>query len=202
MPNPFDSTALNVVAPQPLPDSSQQLFARARAGDRAAVDALVGRHLPRLLRWASGRLPRWARDVADTADLVHDAIARTLPRLDRISPRHEHALQAYLRQAVTNRIRDQYRRAARQPHTVAISDEHPATGRSPLDAALQHDVAARYHRALERLAPADREVVVARLDLEYSYEQIAFMLGRPSPDAARMAVNRALVRLAHEMTRG
>ena len=183
-------------------DSSQQLLVRLQAGDRQALDTLIGRHLPRLLRWASGRLPRWARDVADTADLVHDAITRTLPRLDRFAPQRERALQAYLRQAVTNRIRDQFRRMVRQPATVELPADHPAGDDSPLETTLRHDAAARYHRALERLSPADRELVVARIELEYSYEQIAFMLGRPSADAARMAVGRAVARLAREMTCG
>ncbi len=183
-------------------DSSERLLDRVRAGDADAVDALMARQLPRLLRWASGRLPRWARDVADTADLVHDVIARALPKLAHISPQRERALQAYLRQSVTNRIRDEYRRAVRQPETIALTEEHPTSDASPLDRALQHDIAIRYRAALQRLSSTDRELVVARFDLGYSYEQIAFMLGRPSPDAARVAVSRALVRLAREMAGG
>ncbi len=194
---PSDSTP-PVAAPR-FGDSSRYLLERVRAGDAQAVDALVGRHLPRLLRWASGRLPQWARDVSDTADLVHDVIARTLPKLAHISPQRQQALQAYLRQAVTNRIRDQYRRAVRQPEIVELTEEHPTTDASPLDHALQQDAAARYRAGLQRLSGPDRELVVARLELDYSYEQIAFMLGRPSPDAARVAVSRALVRLAREM---
>jgi RNA polymerase sigma-70 factor (ECF subfamily) len=41
--------------------------------------------------------------------------------------------------------------------------------------------------------------VIARLDLGYSYAQIALACGRPTADAARMAVHRALLRLAEEM---
>ena len=51
-------------------ESSVDLLERAQAGDRAALDAPVARYLPRLRRSASGRLPRWARDRADTQDLV------------------------------------------------------------------------------------------------------------------------------------
>lgn len=38
--------------------SSLTLLERAQAGDRAALDPLIARYLPRLQRWASGRLPR------------------------------------------------------------------------------------------------------------------------------------------------
>lgn len=184
-----------------LAESSEQLLQRVRRGDREAIESLMARYLPRLMRWTSGRLPRWARDVADTADLVQDVLTRTLPKLGQISPPRERALQAYLRRAVTNRIRDQYRHAIRQPETVQLPDEYPASDASPLDCALQQDIAAHYSTALQRLSAADRDLVVARLELDYTYDQIAVMLGRPSADAARMAVSRALVRMAREMAR-
>src|SRR5688500_19892281 len=55
-----------------LVDSTLNLLQRARAGDADALDALIGRFLPRLQRWATGRLPGWARDLADTHDLVQE----------------------------------------------------------------------------------------------------------------------------------
>ena len=55
-------------------ESSLALLERARAGDRQALETLTARYLPRLRRWASGRLPRWARDLADTEDLVQETV--------------------------------------------------------------------------------------------------------------------------------
>jgi DNA-directed RNA polymerase specialized sigma24 family protein len=40
------------------------------------------------------------------------------------------------------------------------------------------------------------------MELHYSYDQIALLLGKASPDAARMSVKRALQRLAEEMEKG
>ncbi|OFV88038.1 MAG: hypothetical protein A2V74_07095 [Acidobacteria bacterium RBG_16_70_10] len=57
-------------------------------------------------------------------------------------------------------------------------------------------------QALANLRPEERELVVARLELGYSYAQITVATGRPSPDATRMAVRRALLRLAEEMGSG
>src|SRR5689334_13929045 len=90
-------------------ESTLTLLTRARAGDAAALDDLFGRYLPALRRWASGRLPRWARDLADTHDLVQEALAQTFKRVDGFQHRGEGAWQAYLRQAVMNRIRDELR---------------------------------------------------------------------------------------------
>ena len=56
--------------------------------------------------------------------------------------------------------------------------------------------------ALQRLKPAEREAIVARVELQLTYEELAVALDKPSKDAARMAVARALLRLAMEMESG
>jgi RNA polymerase sigma-70 factor (ECF subfamily) len=94
--------------------SSLTLLERAQAGDREALEALVARYLPRLQRWATGRLPRRARDIADTQDLVQETFFRTFKAIDRFEARGDAALQAYLRQAILNRIREELRRARRR----------------------------------------------------------------------------------------
>src|SRR5205809_5818333 len=106
-------------------ESSLDLLERARAGDQSALNTLMARHLPRLRRWASGRLPRWARDVADTQDLVQETLLQTFKRIDRFESRGDGALQAYLRQGVLNRIRDEYRRAGRRPAAEALDSQAP-----------------------------------------------------------------------------
>ena len=42
---------------------------------------------------------------------------------------------------------------------------------------------------------------MARVEMDGTYQDVARALGKPSPDAARMAVSRALLRLAEEMSR-
>jgi RNA polymerase sigma-70 factor (ECF subfamily) len=182
-------------------DATLKLVERAKAGDSEALDRLVARFLPPLRRWASGRLPRWTRNLMDTDDLVQETVIRAVKRLDRFEVRHEGALQAYLRQAVINRIRDEVRRAGRSPNVVELGDEQRDTGASPLDIAIGHEAGERYETALARLRPEEREAIVTRIELEYSYQQIADALGKPSADAARMAVSRAILRLAREMNR-
>jgi len=182
-------------------ESSLGLLERARAGDRQALDALMARYLPRLRRWASGRLPRWARDLADTQDLVQDTLLQTFKRIDTFEVRHEGALQAYLRQGIVNRIRDEFRRAGRRPTTEELDAAVPDSGPSPLEAAIGRETLDRYERALARLRPQDREAIIARIEMDSTNEEIATALGKPSPNAARMAVERALVRLAEEMRR-
>lgn len=180
-------------------ESTLSLLTRARAGDEEALNDLFARYVPALQRWASGRLPRWARDLADTSDLVQEALAQTFKKIEGFEHRGEGALQAYLRQAVMNRVRDELRRAQRRPAAVELDESRPDDGLSPLEAAIGTEAVERYEAALQRLTDAERELIVARIELGLTYAEMASALGRPSLDAARMAVGRALVRLAEEM---
>jgi len=163
---------------------------------------LFARHLKPLQRWARGRLPGWARDLADTDDLVQDTLVQTFKRIEGFEPRGVGALQAYLRQAVFNRIRDELRRKGRQPDATDLDGLEVDGGQSPLEQAIGHEAVDRYERALDRLKPEEREAIIARVEMGYSYEELAEALGKPTPDAARKAAQRALVRLAEEMKRG
>ena len=180
-------------------ESTVQLLERARAGDASAVHTLFARYLPRLRRWAAGRLPRWARDMSDTHDLVQDTLLQTFTRIRSFEIRGEGAFQAYLRQAVLNRIRNELRRFNRRPESTDIESGRPDHQPSPLEAAIGRQAMDRYDAALLMLKPEDRELVVARLEMGYDYDELAAAFGRPSADAARKAVHRATVRLVQVM---
>ncbi len=179
--------------------TSVTLLALARQGDRAALDQLVARFLPRLRRWASGRLPARARDMMDTEDIVQEALTRTVRRIGSFEPTHDAALEVYLREAVANRVRDEVRRVYRMPAAGELTDEVEAGGPSPLQQAIGHEAFERYERALGRLSKTDRDAIVARLELGYAYDEVAFLLGKPTANAARQTVLRAVIRLAEQM---
>jgi RNA polymerase sigma factor (sigma-70 family) len=179
--------------------SSLTLLERAQAGDRAALELLIARYLPRLQRWATGRLPQWARGMADTQDLVQETLFETFKRIEKFEPRGEGALQAYLRQAILNRIREELRRAKRRPAQSELDSQEACDARSPLEQAIGQEALDRYERALARLRPEDRELVVARVELGYTNREIAELLDKPTANAARMAAERAIIRLAKEM---
>jgi len=184
-------------------DSTLSLLEKARGGDDDARAQLFERCLPALRRWAGGRLPPYARGLLDTHDLVQEAAIQTLKNLDKFESQHPGALNAYLREAVANRIRDEIRRVKRRPAPVSLEDDaHPASTRSPLDLAIAGQDIEVYDEALARLKPLDRSAIVSRLELQYSYEEVADALGKPTANAARQAVLRAVERLIAEMDRG
>jgi RNA polymerase sigma-70 factor (ECF subfamily) len=180
-------------------ESSFALLLRARGGDEDALERLCARYLPRLERWAHGRLPVWARGALETQDLAQETLIQAIGKLPTFEPRHEGAFQAYLRQALLNRIRDEVRRARRRGPADSLNSRAPAADPSPLEQAIGQETLERYEAALGQLRPDDREAIIARIELGYSYDEVAEALGKPSIAAAQMAVSRALVRLAKEM---
>ena len=139
------------------------------------------------------------RDLADTSDFVQDVLLQSFQKVARLEVNREGGLQAYLRQAVLNRIRDEFRKARRRPETVEFDTAHADEGPSPLEAAIGRQDLERYEAALA-VRPDDREAVIARLELGFTYEEVAKLIGKPTANAARMAVERALTRVVNELS--
>ena len=186
--------------PQTVPEaeSSVELLRQARAGGAEARERLVARYRQALARWAHGRLPRYAREYRDTDDIVQEALIRAMDALesgDRFQPRHEEAFLAYLRQIVRNHILDEIRRANRQPRREEFHERLAGAGASPLQEAIDQQFLKRYEECLSQLSEDQRRSVVLRLELGLSYGEIARKLKRPSANAARQVIVRAVLHL-------
>jgi RNA polymerase sigma-70 factor (ECF subfamily) len=99
-------------------------------------------------------------------------------------------------------MRDEVRRAVRRPAGEELTEAQPDPTASPLELAMGKEAVERYETALLRLRPRDREAVVGRIELQYSYEELALALDLPTANAARMAAARALERLVKAMNDG
>lgn len=181
------------------PESTLVLLEQIRAGDQAALDLLLARYRPLLARWARGRLPHGVRDLSDTEDLVQETIIGVLRHLDHFEFRGEGALHAYLRRAMLNRIRDELRRHSRRGSAETLDERFVCAEDSPLEQVIGREAVERYETALAQLTSAEREAIIARIELGQTFAEVAGALGKPTPEAARMAVNRALARLARLM---
>jgi RNA polymerase sigma-70 factor (ECF subfamily) len=183
-------------------ESTRGLLLRIKSGDREALDRLYARYRPRLRTWASQRLPRWARDGKDTDDLVQDTLAATLTRIDAFEFRHEGAFNAYLRQAVNNKIRTLKKRAVEKPGRVDLASDQADPTPSPLEQTIGKQAYERYESALEDLPQEARAAVILKIEMGFTYEQIAQALEKPTANAARMVVTRALFKLTKGMGHG
>lgn len=181
--------------------TSVELLRRAQGGQGEALEQLIERYLPSFRRWARHRLPAWARGVMDTDDLVQETLLGTIQRLKDFEPRGDGALQAYLHTAMLNRVRDEMRRVQRRARPITLDSKQPDPRPSPLEVTVGQEAYERYLTALNALEEKDRQAIIARVELGQSWEEVADALGKPSRDAARVAVTRALRRLAEGMAR-
>ena len=174
------------------------LVVRARDGHGDAVNAICDRFRPRLVRWTRGRLPGYARGMADTEDLVQDVMVAALARIASIEAQ-QGGLLRYLQTSILNRVRTNIRDFANRQKKLDREYGGPAEGKSPFDAFVTRENQAKYERGLSRLTPEEQDLVVGRIELRMSYEELAIHAGKPSADAARMACKRAIEKLAKSM---
>ena len=179
--------------------ATRELLHLAKQGDAHALDQLMSRYVPRLRRWATGRLPLYARSLLDTSDLVQEALMRVLARLEHVEVRGPGGFQAYVRMAILNRIRDEVTWARRRPGPDGVPEDLVHGGPSPLENLIGSETLERFERAFASIDEEDRRLIHLRIELDYDYATIAEITGRPSRDAARMSVQRALGRLAEAM---
>jgi RNA polymerase sigma-70 factor (ECF subfamily) len=172
------------------------VFASARSGDQQAMSMLFRALNPSLTHYVR----RHALDTAD--DLVSEtwmAAAEAFPGFDCDAE----GFRAWLFTVARRRIADHYRRSARRPQLLVLSDEHDQaapydTAQSALDA-LSTDAA--IDALISRLPPDHAEVVFLRVVAGLSVEHVAEVMGRSS-GSVRVLQHRALKRLASSWDRG
>ncbi len=188
--------ALEVAAP-----TDAELLARARAGDRGAFGALVGRHH----RMLAGLVRQRAGAAAPVEDLLQDVFAKALDKLDGFDGRAAFATWAgaIALNLATDWTRKRSRRSRLAP-TSSLGDEEPAhTGGAAPGRALElREEAARARQALDALPLAQRVAVTLRIVEELPYEVVAERVGAPVT-TVRTWVSRGLrqVREMLEVTR-
>ena len=182
--------------------SESRLLEQVRRGSRGAAEALFERYGSWLRRMVRGRLPQRARGSLDTSDVVQEALGYTFTRLDWFESKRASALRAYLRRVAENRIRDELRRATRRRHAIAPEQRVRTSddGAPQLRRLVDDEAWRRYVDGLQRLRSRDRRLIAGRFELGYNYRQLALVERMPSPDAARMALRRALTRLGAVMS--
>lgn len=183
----MDTTAFLFVIGREPDDGS--LVARARAGDRAALEALVSRHL---------------RDVYDVAvrilgdhdlaqDAVQDAMTNALGALGRF--RGEASFRTWLLRIAANAARTLARRRGRRREVALEAAEAiPSGAADPGVLTVVRDEADRVARAIGRLPEKQRLAVTLRIYQGLSYREVAQVAGG-SEGAARVNYHLGIKRL-------
>jgi RNA polymerase sigma-70 factor, ECF subfamily len=181
------------------------ILGRIRAGDPAAREDLFKRFEAPLLRFLHGRLPPLARGMFDTHDAAQEVCMKVFRTLGSFEPRGVGAFWAYLRNAALNFVRDLTRTPGKWSPGESLGAEsrvdYAALSNAPLSKVIQTEDLAAFERSIAVLDERARTALLMRFELDAEYADIAQECGFASPDAARMAVSRAIEKIAAEMAR-
>jgi RNA polymerase sigma-70 factor, ECF subfamily len=149
------------------------LVAKARAGDRPALDVLVERYSPRVNRLAAHLMG----DLEDARDAAQESLVKLCTRLRQF--RGDAQFATWMHRLVVNTCRDlQERKRVRL--TEPLPDDQPAgEDGDPLRATLLGDLRSDLARGLARLSADQRSVVVLRDVFGFSYDDIARAASMP-----------------------
>ena len=165
------------------------LVANARSGQREAFDVLAASVVDRL--YAVARL------VLRDADRAEDAVQETLVRCWRDLPslRDASRFDAWIRRLLMRAITDEFRRDRSHRASIAVLRAEPAVA----DASAQLAVREQLDIGFRRLSIDHRAIVVLRLYLGLSIEELALALGIPVGTAkSRLHYATEAMRLALE----
>ncbi len=196
----------------PNSPETEELLARARQGEPAAVDRLLEAHRAGLRRLIGLRLdPALARRV-DASDIVQDVMLEVSQRLADYLRRPDMPFQLWLRHIAKDHMIDAYRRH-RLAQGRSIDREQPTAAPgladpssldlaaqfidkeiTPASAAVRAELQNRLHEAVAGLDDDDREIILMRHFEQMSNQDVAATL-HLSEAAASMRHLRAVRRL-------
>jgi RNA polymerase sigma-70 factor (ECF subfamily) len=183
-----------------LPDD--ELVARFRERDEAAVRLLTGRYNRRLYRVARSIL----RDDAEAEDVVQETYVRAFASAAGF--RGESSLATWLTRIAVNEALGRLRRRRPMVEWDAAGDDRieaeriaassPAAPRDPERTMADRQIHDLLEQSIDRLPDAFRTVFVARMVEGLSVEETADLFGL-KPETVKTRVHRARVRLRRDL---
>jgi RNA polymerase sigma-70 factor (ECF subfamily) len=175
-------------------DEMSPLVARAQSGERAALEELLARLRPGVLRYCRARLGRSGGSYGSADDVAQEvcmAVLTALPRyVDQGRP-----FAAFVYGIAGHKVADAQRAGFRDRSDVTDDLPDRADDRpGPEATVVAASEAATAAALLDRLPPAHRELLLLRVVAGLSAEETGAALGM-SPGAVRVAQHRALARL-------
>jgi len=158
-----------------------ELLERFAAGDLEAFESLFRQHQGEVYRW----IMRIVRNPATAEDLTVETFWRMYRAHARFDPAKGNC-GAWLRRIATNAAIDHLRRARRE---ISLPDDFAAEARQP--PGEQFELRREILRAMNRLSPRVRAVILLALVEEEPYERIAQALGI-SENAVKVRVFRGV----------
>lgn len=199
-----------------LSQKTQELIVLAKDGDNSAQDRLCRAYGERVRRIVRLRMGSELRSKLESMDLVQEVLMCALRDLGDFTYRNEGDFLRWLSTIAENRLRDNLdklhadKRDIRKE--VRLDNHGPTTGgrffgvQGPIDATTPSVIMSRkedldkLEKAIDKLRPEYREVIMLAKIEELSYSQIGDKLGK-STGAVKVLVSRARMALANAFER-
>lgn len=185
-----------------------EILQLARCGDAEALSTLYRQFLPAIFGYIAARVPD--RDTAE--DLTSEVFLKMLESIRQVRTNEEAGFASWLLQVSRITVAGYYRKRARQPMMQPLdvldleeqeeaADQLPSNEMcsDPLDWLIAHDEWSAVVEAMNLLTEEQRQVLIARLILEYNVATVAKMLGK-SATAIKSLQFRALQSLQRLLT--
>jgi RNA polymerase sigma factor (sigma-70 family) len=172
--------------------ADDELARAARAGDRAAFEALVRRYRGRVILFARALRQR----PEEAEDLAQETFVRAFLCLPAYEPRGQ--FRSWLFGIAVNVCREQQRSDRRRPPMVPTSDEGEWRAPDTGDLHAQASLRAAVRQAIARLPAIYQAPVILHYLEELSVAETAAILGR-SPSAVKVQLWRARAILARAL---
>jgi RNA polymerase sigma-70 factor, ECF subfamily len=178
------------------------LLRRLADGDRAARETLFQLYRPRLRRAVQARLGQRGRAGIDPSDIVQTAMQVATKRLNTYLANPSIAFFPWLCVLTFDQLKKAFKGIALSPRSITdessgrIADLLVHSGSSPIDAAMRGELRRAVRRAVERMNPNHREILIMRYDEGLKLTEIAKILGIEA-SAAKMRHLRAIRDLKH-----
>jgi RNA polymerase sigma-70 factor (ECF subfamily) len=189
---------------------TQHLVALAKEGDATALNQLCNVYGERVRRIIRFRLDRKLRPKLDSVDVVQDALILALGGLQDFNYRNEGDFLRWLSRIAENKLRDivdGFHADKRDIHREiplkkegngtadgSVGAVGPARATTPSVIACRKEALDRLEKALDKLKPQYKEVIVLKRIDGLSHAEIAERLGK-NAGAVRMLLARAMAAL-------
>jgi RNA polymerase sigma-70 factor (ECF subfamily) len=174
--------------------SDADLVSRAKADDRAALEALIERYSARVSRIAAQILG----DFEDARDAAQESLLKVSERLRQF--RGDCQFSTWLHRLVVNTCRDlaERQRLRRSEEYAPERDAGVDTDSDPSRMALLAELRRELAQGLSRLTVEQRRVVILRDGLDLSYDEIGRLVRVPV-GTAKSYVHRGRQRLRRRL---
>ncbi|HEX3780178.1 MAG TPA: sigma-70 family RNA polymerase sigma factor [Pseudonocardiaceae bacterium] len=182
---------------RPIPPAGQDIapiVAAAVTGDRRAIENLLTRVRPLVVRYCRARVGRQERSFASADDVAQEVCLAVLTALPSYRDQGRPFL-AFVYGIAAHKVADAHRAAARnRSEPVAEVPDEPDEDAGPEQRAMRGELSDQMADLLQVLPAKQREIVVLRVVVGLSAEETAVAVGS-TPGAVRVAQHRALARL-------